>query len=64
MFNADLFPTECEGTATTGTKPRNEPEQIIKKKRVYNKGETFKTKTKHRVSGNEKVKPDKFKVKF
>lgn len=54
LFNADLFPKECEGTVTTGTKPRNEPEQI-KKKRVYKKGETFKMKTKHRVSGNEKT---------
>lgn len=54
LFNADLFPTEYEVTVTAGTKPRNETEQILKK-RVYKKGETFKMKTKHRVSGNEKA---------
>lgn len=55
LFNADLFPTEYEGTVTAGTNPRNKTEQI-KKKKVYKKGETFKMKTKHRVSGNEKTR--------
>lgn len=34
LFNADLFPTEYEGTVTAGTNPRNKTEQIKKRRSI------------------------------